>query len=113
MLDLLRAIKSVLNEFSTMTVLGVPMDWFFHLLGAAVFVFGASRVLPLRRAVWLTVALIVAKELVDVFAKTRVEYIRAPGLDILLDLSAGLGGLALGWWLARRFPRWLSRRRAS
>ncbi len=109
-LDVLREIRGGLEFFSKMRVLGVPVDWFFHLVFAAAIAWGASRVLPLRRVVLLAVALIAGKELFDVFAKTRVEYIRPPGVDLALDVTAGLVGLALGCYLARRFP---PRRRGS
>ena len=110
MLDLLREARSLMYQFSAMTVFGVPVDWVFHLLGAVLIVFVASRLWPLRWAVRLTLGLILSKELFDVFAKTRVEYIRPPTQDLAFDLTAGLAGLALGWWLARRYPRFLSRR---
>jgi hypothetical protein len=103
-LDALRELRNGFEFFSKMRVLGVPVDWFFHLAFAAVIAWGASRVLPLRRVVMLVVALIVGKELFDVFAKTRLDYIRPPGADLALDVSAGLAGLALGCFLARRFP---------
>ncbi|MDO9694864.1 MAG: hypothetical protein Q7W56_09035 [Candidatus Latescibacteria bacterium] len=103
-LDVLREIRGGMEYFSRMRVLGVPVDWFFHLVFAAAIAWGASRLLPLRRVVLLAVALIVGKELFDIFAKTRVEYIRPPGADLALDITAGLAGLALGCWLARRFP---------
>jgi hypothetical protein len=102
LLEFLRRIRGVFDRFSTMEVLGVHIDWFFHLLGAALIVFVARRFLPERRVIWLTLALMLGKELVDVFAKTRLEYIRPPTLDLLVDLSSGLLGLCLGVWLARR-----------
>ena len=103
MLDLLRKMRSMMNYFSEMQFMGIHIDWFFHLLGVAGLVFVASLFLRLRRAVQLAVAAIVAKELFDVFAKTRVEYIRTPTLDILVDLGAGALGILLGVWLTRRF----------
>lgn len=105
MLEFLRQIRGLFNRFSTMEVFGVHIDWFFHLTGAALIVFVARRFLPERRVVLLTLGLLVAKEVFDVFAKTRLEYIRAPGLDLLFDMTAGLAGLALGLWLARRRNR--------
>lgn len=103
-LDVLREIRGGMEYFSRMRVLGVPVDWVFHLVFAAAIAWVASRLLPLRRVVLLAMALIAGKELFDVFAKTRAEYIRAPGADLALDLAAGLAGLAVGCWLARRFP---------
>lgn len=105
MLDLLRAVRGFFNRFSTMTVAGVPVDWFFHLIGAAAVMLVASRLVGRAWALRLTLGLVVAKELVDIFAKTRVEYIRPPTVDLALDLSAGLAGIGIGYLLARRFVR--------
>ena len=102
MLDFARSVRNLMNRFSSMEIMGVHVDWFFHLVGAAVIVMTASRFLPRKMVLWGTVGLLLAKELFDVFAKTRVEYIRAPGLDLLFDLSSGLLGLALGLYLVKR-----------
>ena len=113
MLDLLREARSLMYRISAWDVLGVPVDWLLHLVGAVLIVFAASRVWPLRTVLRLALGLVVAKELFDIFAKTRAEYIRPPTLDLAFDLTAGLVGIALGWWLARRYPRILSRRGAA
>ncbi|MEZ4388098.1 MAG: hypothetical protein R3D98_11080 [Candidatus Krumholzibacteriia bacterium] len=113
MLDVLRAVRNFLNRFSEMSVLGVHIDWVFHLTGAAVIMFALTRVLSRTWALRLTIAVLVLKELVDVFAKSRAEYIRPPGLDLAFDLTSGLAGIGLGYLAARRFPRWLSRRRSA
>lgn len=112
MLDLLRAARGFLARFSTMEILGVPIDWFFHLVGAAVIVFAATRFLSLKRSLQSTVALLVAKELFDVFAKTRLEYIRSPTVDLAVDMTAGLAGIGIGYLLAKKYPDWANRRRA-
>jgi len=101
-LDFLRRVKEFLNDFSEMRVLGVPMDWFFHFVGAGIVFLVAARLLSLRRALLLTCGLLLGKELFDVFAKTRLEYIRSPTADLAVDLSAGAAGIAAGYFLARR-----------
>jgi len=113
MLDLLRDARSLIYDISAVEVLGVPVDWFFHLAGAALIVFCLSRFWALGRVVRLTLALLVAKEVFDIFAKTRLEYIRPPTYDLALDMTAGLIGIALGYFLAKRYPHVLSRRSAS
>jgi hypothetical protein len=110
MLDLLRKFRSMMNHFSEMEFLGIHIDWVFHLLVVAVLVFAASFFMRLRRAIQLAVAAILFKELFDIFAKTRVEYIRAPTLDILVDLTAGILGILLGVWVTRRFKGGKGRR---
>lgn len=104
MLDFLRSIRDKMNQFSKAEVLGLPMDWFFHLVGMIVFVFVVSRVLSVKKTIVLGFALMIAKEVVDVFAKSRLEYIRPPTVDLVFDLTAGLVGLGLGYLLAHRYP---------
>jgi hypothetical protein len=104
-LDLLRRVRGLFNEFSEARILGIPMDWFFHLVGAAAVFLIASRWLARRRALLVTVGALLAKEVFDVFAKTRLEYIRPPGLDLLVDLSAGAAGILIGWLVRRRLER--------
>jgi len=111
MLDFLREARSLMYEISAVHVFGIPVDWFFHLVGAILIVFTASRFWALGRVVRLALGLILAKELFDIFAKTRAEYIRPPTADLAFDLTAGLAGLGIGWFLARRYPHFLSRRR--
>lgn len=113
MLDLLREARSLLYRISAVTVHGVPVDWAFHLIGAILIVFTASRFWDRRRVLRLAVGLILFKEIFDLFAKTRAEYIRPPTADMALDLTAGLAGICVGWWLARRYPHFLSRRTES
>lgn len=104
-MDLARSIKSFFARFSAMEVLGVPIDWFFHLAGIAVVVVVSLRFFPRRIVARLALVLIVFKELFDVFAKTRVEYIRPPGIDLLFDVTSGLIGLGLGLWIAKKLDR--------
>ncbi len=113
MLDFLREARSLMYEISAVEVMGVPIDWFFHLVGAALIFFVASRFWPTKRVLRLTLLLLVAKEVFDIFAKTRVEYIRPPTHDLALDMTAGLVGIGVGWWLARRYPHAFSRRSGS
>jgi len=101
-LDTARWGKGLLDTLSQATLFGLPIDWLFHLVFAAAITWIASVFLARRRVIQLGIGMIMAKELFDVFAKTRVEYIRAPEADIALDLASGLIGLALGLWLARR-----------
>ncbi len=105
MLDILRGVRSFINYFSQMEVLGIHVDWFFHLMGIAFLIVVASQFIKLRRAIQLAVAAILFKEIVDIFAKSRLEYIRPPTLDILVDLTAGALGIFLGIWLAKQIKR--------
>lgn len=109
MLDLAREIRSLLFSVGAVEVLGMPIDWLLHLVGGALIVLIGARFFDLGRVVRLGASLLMAKELFDVLAKTRAEYIRPPTLDVAVDLAAGLGGIAVGYCLvktrgARRRP---------
>ncbi len=103
-LDVARWGKGLFNTFSQATLFGMPLDWVFHLLGAILITWVASVYLARKRVIILGVGLLILKELLDIFAKTRLEYIRAPEADIALDLASGLVGLAIGLWLAKHRP---------
>jgi hypothetical protein len=90
-----------------MRVLGIHVDWFFHLTGALLAVLVAARFLSLRRSLQVAIGLLVSKEIFDVFAKTRLEYIRPPTLDLAVDMSSGGAGILIAYLLLRR------RRKAS
>ena len=104
-LDFARSVRDFMDRFSKAEVLGIPIDWFFHLTGALVIVYVGARFISVKRIVLLTSVLLVGKELFDIFAKSRVEYIRPPTVDLLVDFSAGIAGIFLGWLLARRRER--------
>lgn len=97
MIDFLRRIRSFFSYFSELELFGVPLDLPFH------FAVGFAGFLLLRP--WLGVkrsaislgALMLAKELADVFAKSRLEYIRPPTLDFVLDLVFGLLGISAAY----------------
>lgn len=111
MLDFLRGLRGIISYFSEMSVWGVHIDWFFHLMGVAFLIVLAAQFLKLRKAIQLAVVAIILKEVFDIFAKTSLEYIRPPTQDILFDLTAGVLGIFLGIWVAKSIRRkgWLKK----
>ncbi len=103
-MELAREIRGLMYSVGAAEVLGMPIDWLLHLAGGLLIVFFGSRYFELGRVVRLTASLLLAKELFDVLGKTRVEYIRPPTLDVAVDLTAGLCGIAAGYYLAKRHP---------
>jgi len=104
-LDILRALRDGVNALGRLQVGGIPIDWLLHLAGAAIIFFIASRFISYRRTLVIAIVILISKEVFDIFAKTRVEYIRPPTLDFITDLASGGIGIAIGYVLARRFPR--------
>lgn len=103
-IDFLRLCRKTLYAAGHVQILGWYVDFLLHLAIAFVLAFVLRRWLNSRRTSLLIIVLIAAKELVDIFAKSRIEYIRPPGLDLAMDVTAGLVGLCLGLALATRFP---------
>jgi hypothetical protein len=76
-------------------VYGVGIDIFLHLVVAFAAIIVLHRYLGLKKSVYITAALIVLKEVVDIFAKSRVDYIRPPALDFFMDIGFGCAGVVL------------------
>jgi hypothetical protein len=109
LIDIARTMRMLLYRLSSARVLGIDVDIVLH-LGVAFVVFRwAGRRFGARRAVWLTAGLIVAKEIVDLFLKSQLRYIRRPTpamlLDIVTDVITGVAGALLAWLLQRRAGR--------
>lgn len=101
-LDFLRFFRNILYSAGRVQVFGLYIDFLLHLAIAFVLAFLLRRWLNPRKTSLLIILLIAVKELVDIFAKSRIEYIRPPGLDLILDVIAGLAGICLGLALAVR-----------
>ncbi len=104
MLDLLRTLRNALYDLSSIRVQGVAIDSFLHLSVACALVIVLRRFIGLRNSVYVTAGLTLLKEVVDVFAKSRLEYIRPPALDFVLDVGFSAAGIGLAVWLLRYRP---------
>ncbi len=102
MLDLLRTIRNALYDLSSIQVYGVGIDIVLHLVVAFALVVALRRFIGVRKSVYVTAALILLKELVDIFAKSSVEYIRPPSIDFVLDVGFGAAGIGLALWIPGR-----------
>ncbi len=95
MLEILRKIKYFLWEISKLKIIGFHVDFVLHfLMGSTIFYF-LQKKYSIKKSFIFTLFFIVIKESADVFVKSRAEYIRPPGLDVLGDLAFGLLGIAL------------------
>jgi hypothetical protein len=108
LLNVARAIRLAIYRISSARFLGVDVDIVLHFgFGALIFAI-AERRIGARRAGLLLGSLILAKEIADLFLKSRLRYITRPSLpivaDILTDIATGVaGGLAV--YLVRRYRR--------
>jgi hypothetical protein len=116
LLDLARTLRTALYNLTSATFYGVEIDVVLHFVFSAVIFVLVARRYDTRRAAWVLAALIIAKEVADLFLKSELQYIignvtRAP-VQILVDIGSDmlfgiLGGVAAWAWL-----RYRERRRA-
>ena len=102
MVDFLRSLRGALYELSAMQVYGIDIDFILHLLVAFAAVLILQKFFSLRKSVYWVAALIVAKEVLDLFAKSRIDYIRSPTLDVVVDVVFGCMGVAAAVWFIKR-----------
>ena len=101
-IETLRAIRGLFYEFSAYELWGMPIDMPLHFFVTFVLFFLFRHWLSNSLSIVIVVAAIFLKEVVDVFAKSRVEYIRPPALDASGDLLFGLLGLLLAYYVFNR-----------
>jgi hypothetical protein len=94
-LEFLRSLRSCIGYLGEMNIRGFPLDWLFHLTIAFFLMFLFTKFISIKMSVWIVCVLIVLKEMVDIFGKSRIDYIVPPEIDLPKDILAGLAGLFL------------------
>ncbi len=102
MLDFFRTLRQTLYNISSCQIGGFQIDTALHLLVGFAMVLIFSRFFKIKTSVYLSLGLIAAKEVADLFLKSRLEYVRPPKLDLLYDVVFGILGVAAGYWVVRR-----------
>jgi hypothetical protein len=95
-----------LYQLSSARILGLDVDIVLHFgFGALIFAV-AERRLGAGRAAWLLSALILVKEIADLFLKSQLRYITRPTaavvIDIVTDVVTGMAGGLVVWLIHRR-----------
>ncbi len=91
--NVLRLVRDGMDFFGDMNIHGFPLDWVFHFIVAYSLMLFLSKLLSVKKRVLLICILIVLKELADIFAKSKTDYIVSPGFDMVKDVIAGLSGI--------------------
>lgn len=107
-IDILRRCRNLLYSAGQFQVLGFHIDVMLHLLVGFTLTLVLRRWLNEKKSSIIVFSLVAAKELIDLFAKSRIEYIRPAGLDLVFDVSAGIAGICLGLILARTLSKRMS-----
>jgi len=114
---LLRAVVALFSSFKELHVLGVPLDWIVHFAIAALVFLLAARFIARWKAAIVVLALIAAKEIIDI--PVKMNLIRQPEtmtvtLDTVWDVAFGLLGLGAAFALAHVLgERWRAAAPAS
>lgn len=92
-LHFLRFIRSCFGFFGEMNIHGFPLDWVFHLIGAFLLMLLLTKFISIKKSLWIVCFSMALKEVVDIFAKSRAEYIVPPSIDMPKDIIGGLAGI--------------------
>ncbi len=92
-LNFLRFIRSCLSWLGEMNIRGFPLDWVFHLIFAFLLMLFFAKIFSKKKSIWIVCFFIILKEVLDIFGKSRIEYIVAPEIDLPKDIIAGLMGI--------------------
>jgi len=101
LVQLVHALKTALGWFSEHELLGVPLDWLVRFVVLGVMYTVLRRYLSRRWAAWLTIAVLLGKELFDIFAHQNLLRPRAPNWGDLADVISGLLGLGTAMAIER------------
>jgi len=95
-----------MSFFSQLQIWGFHVDFVLHFIVSFFLILILQLRFSMKKSIWIVIALQILKELADIFAKSRIEYIRPPTLDLIVDLSfGGLGILAGYLWVNWREKR--------
>ena len=105
MMHFLREFRAGFYAFSSYQIFGYQIDTGLHLVVGFLMLLLLRRYFSMKKSLYISFGLIFLKELVDLFAKSRVEYVRPPHLDAMYDILAGTVGVLGAWWFLRRRER--------
>lgn len=108
LINIVHRIKAVFAFFSHHRVLGIPLDWPFRFIFLCGLYLALQSRLGRHRTAFLCVALLLAKELFDIFAVQDFSHPKPPNRGDLADILSGLAGIAASAMIV-----WIRRRRSS
>jgi hypothetical protein len=104
-LEIYRDIKSILFDISSIVIFGYYIDTILHFIISFVLTLLFMKIYSIKKSVFIVSSIVVLKEIVDLFAKSRWEYVRPPTLDVFYDLLfsfLGIGFALLFYFLKRK-----------
>ena len=102
MIDFLRSVKRGFYALSSYQIGGFQIDTALHFIVGCAMILVLHRFFSRKKSLYIAFGLIVLKEVVDVFVKSRADYIRPPHLDLLFDVVSGTLGVLAGLWIIKR-----------
>jgi len=106
------AVRGILSKaryhfyrLSGIEVYGVQIDIFLHFLVGGIIFYLCRRKYSLLKSLAILTALILSKEVIDVFAHSELRYIRNPRMDTFGDVVASYAGAAAVYLVSIRKPK--------
>lgn len=108
----LHTVREILSQaryhfyrLSGIEVYGVQIDIFLHLLVGGIIFYLCRRKYSLLKSLAILTALILSKEVIDVFAHSELRYIQNPRMDTFWDVVASYAGAAAVYLVSIRKPK--------
>jgi hypothetical protein len=105
LLNFARAVRLFLSNLTETRLLGIEIDVYMHFTVGGLYFYIVERRFGTRPAAITLTILIVAKEIIDIFLKSRARYIRIPTLeglaDIIVDMLMAIFGALAAYGLGR------------
>jgi len=105
----LHMVREILSEaryhfyrLSGIEIYGVQIDIFLHFLVGGIIFYLCRRKYSLLKSLAILTALILSKEVIDVFAHAELRYIQNPKMDTFWDVVASYAGAGAVYWAMLR-----------
>ncbi|HED00917.1 MAG TPA: hypothetical protein ENN18_11165 [Proteobacteria bacterium] len=108
----LQVAKEILSQaryhfyrLSGVEVYGVQIDIFLHFLVGGIIFYLCRRRYPVIKSLAILTALILSKEIINVFAHSELRYIQNPRMDTFWDVVTSYAGAASVYLVSIRKPK--------
>ncbi|MDQ7837676.1 MAG: hypothetical protein RDU59_04185 [Thermodesulfobacteriota bacterium] len=106
------AVREILSEaryqfysLSGIEVYGIQIDIFLHFLVGGIIFYLCQRRYSFIKSLAILTALILSKEVIDVFAHAELRYIQNPRMDTFWDVVTSYAGAAAVYLVSIRKPK--------
>lgn len=105
----LHVVREILSQtryhfyrLSSIEVYGVQIDIFLHFLVGGIIFYLCRRKYSFLKSLAILTALILSKEVIDIFAHSELRYIQNPRMDTFWDVVMSYLGAAFAYMITQR-----------